>query len=110
MGLYLAVAPVLTEGEPVPPPMAPGGAATPPGQRLIAVVDNGEWQVALDVSHPSRYRKLLCRVTEGVWRDMRLYMIAEERALALADGHRAMMDGRLVRDPGQTARHSAARN
>jgi anti-sigma factor RsiW len=103
MPLYLAVRAVLAEGEPVPVPSDVSGLPMPPGRRLVAVVHNGEWQSALDVSHPASYEKLRQRIAEGVWQGLRLYSLAAERVLELADGRRVTMDGLPVPDPGRAA-------
>jgi hypothetical protein len=103
MPLYLAVGAVLAEGEPVPVPSDVSKLPMSPGRRLVAVVHNGEWQSALDVSHPASYERLRQRVTEGVWHGLRLYSLSAERALELADGRRVTMDGLPVPDPGRAA-------
>jgi hypothetical protein len=105
MPLYLSVPGVQAEGTPMPVPPDTIDPSVPPGQRMIAVVNNGEWQSALDVSHPDTYHRLRKRVAEGVWSDLRLYSLDEQRALALADGRRTTMQGQPVPDPGRAAGH-----
>jgi hypothetical protein len=104
MPLYLAVGAVLAEGEPVPVPTDVSKLPMSPGRRLVAVVHNGEWQSALDVSHPASYDKLRQRIAEGVWHGLRLYSVAAERVLELADGRRVTMEGLPVPDPGRAAK------
>lgn len=114
MARYLAVVPVQAEGRPVLP--APGEAsaslgswthlpAVPAGDRLVAVVNNGEWQAALDVTHPDAFARLSRRCRDGIWREMRLYLLGEERAVQLEDGRRVLMNGEPVKDPGPTRRN-----
>jgi hypothetical protein len=104
MALYLAVAPVQAEGEKVELPPDDADPVVPAGRRMIAVVSNGEWQAALDVSDPEAYRRLRRRVTDGTWQGMQLYSLDQDRALGLADGRRATMQGRPVPEPGRAAR------
>jgi len=104
MPRYLAVIPVQTEGRPVPAEAAAadgGPPAVPEGSRLVAVVNNGEWQSALDVTYPDNYAALRKRCRDGVWKEMRLYLLDEERAAAIEDGRRILMNGQPVRDPGR---------
>jgi hypothetical protein len=100
--LYLSVAGVQAEATPIPTPADTADPAVPAGLRMIAVVNNGAWQSALDVSYPETYRRLRRHVAEGVWQDLQLYQLDEQRALALADGQRATMQGQPVPDPGRT--------
>jgi hypothetical protein len=111
MPRYLAVAAVRREGAPVGAWSASAGGAAPPdhpavpsGSCLVAVVDNGSWQSALDVTYPDYYARLRRRCEEGLWRAMSLFLIDEERAAHLEDGRRALMDGTPVRDPGRALR------
>jgi hypothetical protein len=104
MALYLSVAPVQAEGETMDLPPDNVDPVLPAGRRMIAVVSNGEWQAALDVSHPDTYQRLRRRVADGTWQALQLYSLDEDRALALADGRRATMQGRPVPDPGGAAR------
>jgi hypothetical protein len=103
MPRYLTVAPVLAEGIPVP--LDAGYAETvpplpaPPGQRLVAVVNNGSWQTALDVTFPANLEQIKRRCHDGVWGDLALYLIPEERAAELGDGRRATMAGEPVHEP-----------
>jgi hypothetical protein len=76
----------------------------PPGSCLVAVVNNGEWQSAVDVTYPDYYARIRRRCEEGVWRAMSLYLLEEERAAGLEDGRRYLMDGTPVRDPGRALR------
>lgn len=103
MALYLSVAAVQAEGDAIEQPPSGDPPAVAPGRRVIAVVENGAWQTALDVSHPDTYRRLHQRLADGIWRALRLYSLDETRALALADGRRATMEGRPVPDPGRPA-------
>lgn len=70
----------------------------PQGFRLIAVVNNGEWQSAIDVSHPSYFERIRHRCAERVWTEMALYLIDEDRAAQIEDGRRILMNGMPVRD------------
>src|ERR1700755_569529 len=63
----------------------------PAGSRLVAVVNNGEWQSALDVTYPSVYQKIYGRYQEGIWSTMDLYLVEEGRANQIVDGRRVMM-------------------
>lgn len=71
----------------------------PTGSCLIAVVNNGQWQAAIDVTHPSFFERLRDRYRDGVWREMALYLIDEKRAAQIEDGRRILMNGMPVRDP-----------
>jgi hypothetical protein len=111
MPRYLAVSAVQREGTPVGTWTASAGGATPPdhpavpeGSCLVAVVNNGAWQSALDVTYPGYYARLRRRWEEGVWQAMSLYLVDEERAAKIEDGRRALMDGTPVRDPGRALR------
>jgi hypothetical protein len=104
MALYLAVAAVQAEGDPVDVAPDREAVGVSPGRRLIAVVNNGAWQSAIDVSHPDTYRRLQKRLGEGVWRELHLYSLDEDRALALVDGRRATMLGQPVPPPAQSRR------
>ena len=61
MARYLAVAAVRKEGRRI----AGDGTAQPPavaqGERLIAIVNNGEWQSAIDVTFPVFYDRIYRR-------------------------------------------------
>jgi hypothetical protein len=72
----------------------------PEGFRLIAVVNNGEWQSAIDVTHPSYFERIRRRCAERVWTEMALYLIDEDRAAKIEDGRRILMNGMPVRDTG----------
>jgi hypothetical protein len=74
----------------------------PKGSRLIAVVNNGEWQSAIDVTHPSFFERVRSRYILGTWQEMALYLIDEQRAAQIEDGRRVLMSGLPVRDPIQT--------
>ena len=109
MARYLAVGAVRAEGRPLPrraadrqngaPPPAP--PEIPKGRRLVAVVHNGAWQLALDVTAPSVYQRLHRRYREGVWTAMELFLIDEIRATEIEDGRRVLMNGEPVKDPGR---------
>lgn len=108
MPRYLAVTAVQKEGERVAR-YGPGDAATiaaepPPvaaGKRLVAVVNNGAWQSAIDVTFPAFYERILRRYREGTWQAMELYCLDEERADEIEDGRRVLMNGQPVQDPGR---------
>jgi hypothetical protein len=105
MPRYLAVAPVRAEGVPVK--LGAGTAhllAAPPGKRLIAVVNNGSWQAALDVTFAESLERIMRRCSDGVWRDLALYLLPEERAAELGDGRRATMTGEPVQEPVRRSR------
>lgn len=114
MARYLAVVPVQTEGRRVPlaagtvPPSEESDdfpPEIPPGTRLVAVVNNGEWQTAMDVTHRDAFERLLRRCRNGVWREMQLYLLDEERAAQIEDGRRVLMNGEPVKDPGRLRPH-----
>jgi hypothetical protein len=106
MSRCLAVGAVQDEGRRIAGPdsaeITPVPPEVPPGQVLVAVVDNGTWQQARDVSHRTAYDALYRRVADGVWRRMSLYLIDAARALEIEDGRRMLMDGRPVPDPGRS--------
>jgi hypothetical protein len=111
MPRYLAVAAVQHEGRPVGTWSAAAADASPParpavprGSCLVAVVNNGEWQSAIDVTYADYYARLRRRCGEGVWRALSLYLVDEERARQIEDGRRVLMDGTPVRDPGRALR------
>jgi hypothetical protein len=105
MPRYLAVAPVRAEGVPVT--LGTGTAhplPAPPGKRLIAVVNNGSWQTALDVTFAENLERIMRRCRDGVWRDLALFLLPEERAAELGDGRRATMAGEPVQEPVRRSR------
>lgn len=112
MPRYLAVTSVQQEGRPIDigndasvQDAAPfDQPAVPSGTRLVAVVNNGEWQAAIDVTHPDFYARLRRRCDEGVWQAMSLYLVDEERAAQIEDGRRVLMNGKAVPDPGRVLR------
>ncbi len=108
MARYLAVSPVQKEGRPIVrygPGDAGDASAEPPsvpaGQRLIAVVNNGAWQAAIDVTFPASYSRILRRYREGIWTAMDLYCLDEQRADEIEDARRVLMNGQPVQDPGR---------
>ena len=109
MARHLAVLAVQAEGQKLSHPAIdraggdglPDPPKIPAGSRLVAVVNNGEWQSALDVTHPSVYQKVYRRHQEGTWNRMDLYLIDERRANQIEDGRRVMMNGQPVQDPGR---------
>ena len=107
MARYFAVVAVQTEGRRIAhaavdeanqdlfldPPQIPEGS------RLVAVVNNGEWQSALDVSFPTVYQRVRRRYQEGTWKAMDLFLIDEQRATEIEDGRRVLMNGQPVQGP-----------
>jgi hypothetical protein len=75
----------------------------PAGSRLVAVVNNGEWQSAVDVTFPDAYQKVGRRYQDGIWKAMELYLIDEQRAVQIEDARRVTMDGQPVKDPGRVS-------
>lgn len=71
----------------------------PAGSCLVAVVNNGEWQSAIDVTHPSFFDRVCSRYMDGIWHEIALYLIDEDRAARIEDGRRILMNGLPVRDP-----------
>lgn len=80
----------------------PAQPSVPEGSRLVAVVNNGEWQSAVDVTYPDIYRKVGRRYQDGTWKAMDLYLIDERRAVQIEDARRVTMNGQPVKDPGRT--------
>lgn len=110
MARYLAVVAVQTEGRKAVPPGAgdkpehdvpSDPPRIPEGKRLVAVVNNGEWQSALDVTFPTAYHSVYRRYRAGTWKVMELFLIDEQRAAQIEDGRRVLMDGQPVQDPGR---------
>jgi hypothetical protein len=99
MPLYLAPAAVQAEGQPVALPTDGSQPSLATGQRLVAVMNTEDWQTAMDVSFAATFQKLRKDATDGIWRDVRLYSVNEDRITALADGRRATLDGRPVAAP-----------
>src|SRR6185312_633132 len=98
MARYLAVVAVQTEGRSLPLDDA-AGCSRPPvpgGDRLVAVVNNGEWQSALDVTHSATYERLWRRWRDGIWKEMQLYLVDAKRASEIEDGRRVLMNGQPV--------------
>jgi len=109
MARHFAVLAVQTEGQKLshavieradrallraPPPI-------PNGSRLVAVVNNGEWQSAVDVTYPAVYQRVGRRYQDGTWKVMDLFLIDERRAAEIEDGRRVTMSGQPVKDPGR---------
>jgi hypothetical protein len=110
MGRYLAVVAVQAEGRRVvlqgaadkpSPEIPPNPPRIPAGNRLVAVVNNGEWQSALDVTFPTSYHSVYRRYREGTWKAMELFFIDEQRAAQIEDGRRVLMSGQPIQDPGR---------
>jgi hypothetical protein len=107
MARQFAVLAVQAEGQKLSHPAKSDGDGIPdqpqipPGSRLVAVVNNGEWQSALDVTYPSVYQKVYRRYQEGIWNALDIYLIDEVRADQIEDGRRVMMNGQPVQDPGR---------
>jgi hypothetical protein len=109
MARYLAVVAVRTEGRIVLHGAAgerghdipPDPPQTHRGSRLVAVVNNGEWQSALDVTFPTSYQSVYRRYRQGIWKAMELYFIDEQRAAQIEDGRRVLMNGQPAHDPGR---------
>jgi hypothetical protein len=110
MARHFAVLPVQAEGQKLSNAVidtADGGTnlpASPPipkGSRLVAVVNNGEWQSAVDVTYPAVYQRIVRRFQEGIWKAMDLYLVDEHRADQIEDGRRVTMSGQPVKDPGR---------
>jgi hypothetical protein len=102
MPRYLTVAIVQAEGVLVPlreHDEAIQAHRVPSGQRLVAVVNNGSWQAALDVSFPENLERILRRCRDGIWQDLALYLLPEKRVAEIGDGRRATMSGEPVREP-----------
>jgi hypothetical protein len=79
----------------------PAPPRVPEGSRLVAVVNNGEWQSAVDVTYPDVYQKVSRRYLEGIWKAMELYLIDDLRAVQIEDARRVTMSGQPVKDPGR---------
>jgi hypothetical protein len=109
MARYLAVLAVQAEGQRISLPAIDGAnddplpdlPKIPEGRRLVAVVNNGDWQSALDVTFPTVYQRLHRRYRDGTWKAMDLYLIDEHRAAQIEDGRRVLMNGQPVQDPGR---------
>lgn len=109
MARHFAVLAVQTEGQKLSHSVIdkadgthlPAPPQIPDGIRLVAVVNNGEWQAAVDVTYPDVYQRIGRRYQQGIWKAMDLYLIDESRAIQIEDGRRVTMDGRPVRDPGR---------
>jgi hypothetical protein len=108
MARYLAVTAVQQQGRKISHPDAgrsDDGRSDPPtvpdGRRLVAVVNNGEWQAAIDVTFPTFYERVHRRFREGVWKELDLYLIDAERVAEIEDGRRVLMNGQPVQDPGK---------
>jgi hypothetical protein len=108
MPRYLTAAPVQAEGIPVA--LGADEVATaqpvhvPPGQRLVAVVNNGSWQVALDVTFPENLKRIMRSRNDGVWQELALYLLPEERTEEISDGRRSTLAGEPVQEPVRRSR------
>ncbi len=106
MARHFSVLAIQAEGRKIPIDRADGThlpvpPRVPDGNRLVAVVNNGEWQSAVDVTYPAVYQKVGRRYQEGIWKAMDLYLIDERRAVQIEDGRRVTMNGQPVKDPGR---------
>jgi hypothetical protein len=106
MARHFSVLAVQTEGQKLRIDRADGTdhpelPRVPDGSRLVAVVNNGEWQSAVDVTYPAVFQKVDRRYQDGIWKAMDLYLIDAQRADQIEDARRVTMDGQPVKDPGR---------
>lgn len=58
---------------------------TPPNNRLVAVLNNGVWQVAPDVTRDSEYKHFFDSYAQGNWLAMQLYRLEESKVALCPD-------------------------
>ncbi len=73
------------------------------GERLVAIIDNGEYQLAEDVTAPEALKRLHSDVARKVWTNISLYVVEKDDMEKgnLTGGCRFNMDDTPVRDPGK---------
>jgi hypothetical protein len=68
-------------------------SSTPPepqgNQALVAVMDNGVFRVAVDVSRPSEYAHFKDAYSQGMWLSMDVYTISKDKLAECPDTRRA---------------------
>ncbi len=83
MGTYLGVRAVERLGKPVYSHSS--RPEIPSGQRLIAVMDNGLYKIAPDVTRPSEYKEFYDCYAQGQWIEMHLYLLEEDKVAQCPD-------------------------
>jgi len=84
MGSYLGVKAVEAKGKIV---YAMNGAQPniPNGNRLIAVLSNGLWKIAPDVTDPSEFKSFYGYYSQGYYLSMELYLLPESQVAECPD-------------------------
>ncbi len=57
----------------------------PSGKRLIAVMNNGLYKIAPDVTRPSEYKEFYDCYAKGIWIAMHLYLLEENEVTKCPD-------------------------
>lgn len=77
MSFYLGVTAVERKGKRVDWYYQKSQPYIPRDHRLVAVMDNGFYRVALSVTDPHEFKAALRSYNEGKWLDMVLYLLPE---------------------------------
>ena len=85
MGTYLGVTAVQRNGQPVQLYTGSTQPTVPQGKRLIAIMDNGVWKIAPDVTRPSEYAEFHRNYSQGNWLAMKLYLLDESKVAECPD-------------------------
>ena len=103
MPSYLNVPAVKTYGVRVPKMTGGQAYVIPRDRRLIAIVDNREYQLAEDITTVEARERLYNDLERMIWTNISLYAVKEDdiRNGKMTGGCRFQMDDTPVLDPGK---------
>lgn len=77
MAKYLGVRAVEAKGQKIQGHLSEKQPIVPNGKRLIAILQNGVWKIAPDVTHPAEYAELYKSYSQGNFLGGELYLLDE---------------------------------
>ena len=85
MGTYLGVNAVRAKGQKIGTISGTSQPHIPAGKRLIGIPNNGVWEIAPDLTHPSEYAAFYESYAGGHWLGVELYLLDEGRVAECPD-------------------------